>query len=91
MGLQFHSSASAPSQQVSASSLSWEKLRDLSLTTLSEWQPSTWVKVFNPPTAFAFDEALLLCQTAENQWLAWMPDHGEVLLHTDEFCHVVEA
>jgi hypothetical protein len=87
MDLQFHSSTSVPSQMVSISSLFWEKLRDLSLATISEWQPSTWVKVFKPPTAFAFDEALLLCQITENQWLAWIPDHGEILLHTDEFFH----
>ncbi|GAB4330580.1 MAG: hypothetical protein OHK0047_17960 [Leptolyngbyaceae cyanobacterium] len=92
MSLRFHRSTSAPSQPGFASiPLSWEKLRDLSQLTLCEWEPSTWVKVFNPPTAFSFDEALLLCQTSENQWLAWIPDHGEVVLHTDEFCHLVES
>lgn len=92
MALQFYRSTSAPSQQVSASNpLHWEKLRDLSLTTVSEWEPSTWVKVFNPPTTFAFSEALLLCQASENHWLAWIPDHGEVLLHTDDFYNLVES
>ncbi len=92
MSLQFHRSTSAPSQQgVIATSRSWEKFRDLSQTAISEWEPSTWVKVFNPPTAFSFDEALLLCQTSDNYWLAWIPDHGEILLHTDEFCNLVEA
>lgn len=92
MTLQFHGSTSAPSQQVfTGSSLSWEKIRDLSLTTISEWEPSTWVKVFNPPTAFSFDEALLLCQASEDQWLAWIPDHGEILLHVDDFCSLTEV
>lgn len=92
MALQFHRSTSSPSQQmVAGSSLPWEKIRDLSLTTIAEWEPSTWVKVFNPPTAFSFDEALLLCQTSEDQWLAWIPDHGEVLLHVNDFCHSAEA
>lgn len=92
MSLQFHRSTSAPSQQAFAiNPLSWEKLRELSLTTSSEWEPSTWVKVLNPPTAFSYDEALLLCQTSENQWLAWIPDYGEILLHTNEFCNLAEA
>jgi len=48
--------------------------------------PSMWVKLFNPPTAFSFDEAWLLCECSEEQWLAWIPDYGEILLSTNEFC-----
>jgi len=33
-----------------------------------------------------FDEALLLCQTSENEWVAWIPDHGEAVLNTRQFC-----
>ena len=47
---------------------------------------STWVRLFNPPTAFSFDEAWLLCQSSEEKWLAWIPDYGEILLSTYEFC-----
>ena len=47
--------------------------------------PSTWVKLINPPTAFSFDEAWLLCQVSEQEWLGWVPDHGEILLNLDEF------
>ncbi|MGB7894578.1 MAG: hypothetical protein WCF82_22125 [Microcoleus sp.] len=48
--------------------------------------PSMWVKLFNPPTAFSFDEAWLLCECSEEEWLAWIPDYGEILLSTQEFC-----
>lgn len=57
--------------------------------TAPKFAPSTWVKLFNPPTAFSFDEAWLLCQHSEEKWLAWIPDYGEILLNTDEFCHPV--
>jgi hypothetical protein len=96
MALQFHRSTSAPFQHVVGSSSPREKIRDLSLPSFSEWTPSdwtpaTWVKVVNPPTAFAFNEALLLCQTSDNYWMVWIPDHGEILLHTDNFCNSAEV
>jgi hypothetical protein len=60
------------------------------LGKIPQFAPSMWVKVFNPPTAFSFDEAWLLCEYSENQWLAWIPDYGEILLSTDEFCAISE-
>jgi hypothetical protein len=66
----------------------WEKLRAYSTAPSPEYQPSTWVKLFNPPTAYSFDEAWLLCQLSEEQWLAWIPDYGEILLNINEFCSV---
>jgi hypothetical protein len=68
------------------SALAWEKLRAYSTSSVVHYQPSTWVKLFNPPTAYSFDQAWLLCQCSEDQWLAWVPDYGEILLNTDEFC-----
>lgn len=49
-------------------------------------QPSTWVKLLELPSPLSFDEALLLCQCSESEWLAWIPDHGEAVLHTRQFC-----
>jgi hypothetical protein len=46
-------------------------------------QPSTWVKLAQPPSVFSFDQALLLCLWSETQWLAWVPDYGEVVLDID--------
>lgn len=51
-----------------------------------EFQDDTWVHLLELPSRFSFDEALLLCQLSEDQWLAWIPDHGEAVLHTRQFC-----
>lgn len=69
-----------------ANASAWEKLCDREATPASNYTASTWVKLLNPPTAFSFDEAWLLCQCSEDQWLGWIPDYGEILLHTREFC-----
>lgn len=74
-------------QPTQASELCWEKLGDRSGDRAPKYAPSTWVKLFDPPTAFSFDEAWLLCQCAENKWLAWIPDYGEILLNENEFCN----
>lgn len=50
-----------------------------------EFQPSSWVEVLELPSPFCSDTALLLCQESEDQWLAWIPDYGEVKLSTDQF------
>ena len=48
-------------------------------------EANTWVRLRQLPSAFCFDEALLLCQVAFDEWLAWVPDHGEVCLKTQQF------
>lgn len=45
----------------------------------------TWVKLLQAPGMFSSDEALLLCKLGETQWLAWIPDYGEITLDQDEF------
>lgn len=47
--------------------------------------PSGWVKLLKPLSPFSGDEAMLLCQYSEHQWLAWIPEYGETLLDTDQF------
>ncbi len=47
--------------------------------------PSVWVKLLLLPEAFCSDEALLLCQYSDSQWLAWIPDYGEILLDRGQF------
>jgi hypothetical protein len=44
-----------------------------------------WVKLNGLPSEYSFDEALLLCQQDSVQWLAWVPDHGEVVLNRSDF------
>ncbi|MES1022980.1 hypothetical protein ABN584_08780 [Gloeocapsa sp. BRSZ] len=45
----------------------------------------TWVKLLQSPSEYAFEEAKLLCQESSDTWLAWVPDHGEVLLDRSDF------
>lgn len=57
--------------------------------TWSSRQPykaSSWVHLLEPLNPFSFDEALLLCQYSEDEWIAWIPDHGETILHASQFC-----
>ena len=63
----------------------WEKLAAGASPPKAKHEPSSWVRLVNPPTAFSFDEAWLLCQCSESQWLAWIPDYGELLLSAGEF------
>jgi hypothetical protein len=59
----------------------------------SGWNPvchitytrDTWVKLLQSPSEYAFDEAKLLCQESSDTWNAWIPDHGEVVLHRSHF------
>ena len=48
---------------------------------------STWVHLLELPSPFSSDEALLLCAVSADKWLAWIPDHGEVILHSWQFRH----
>lgn len=57
-----------------------------SLPCAHRFTPSMWVQLLKLPTAYSSDQALLLCQCAEDQWLAWIPDYGELWLTTDQFC-----
>ncbi len=45
----------------------------------------TWVKLLHLPNAYSFNEAKLLCQASADLWVAWVPDHGELVLSRGEF------
>lgn len=47
---------------------------------LNQLQPGTWIHLEVPLSFSAYDEALLLCQISETQWVSWVPDYGEYLL-----------
>jgi hypothetical protein len=44
-----------------------------------------WVKLLQLPSKYAFNEAKLLCQASSDTWIAWVPDHGEVILNRSDF------
>ncbi|BAY12833.1 hypothetical protein [Calothrix sp. NIES-2098] len=52
-----------------------------------EFATASWVKLLQLPNPFSYEEALLLCQVSQDEWLAWIPDHGEAILHTKQFCY----
>jgi len=58
----------------------------LNWSTKIEYEASTWVQLLELPSPYSFGEALLLCQHSEDEWIAWIPDHGEAVLHTSQFC-----
>jgi hypothetical protein len=60
----------------------WEKYAE----SMPKFQPSSWVKLLHSPTAFSFDEAWLLCECGDNEWLAWIPDYGELVVRSEEIC-----
>jgi hypothetical protein len=43
------------------------------------------VKLIHPPAEYCQDEALLLCQTSDARWVAWIPDYGKILLSAEDF------
>jgi hypothetical protein len=50
--------------------------------------PSTWVTVLETSLSSCYDEALLMCQYPDGYWAAWIPDVGEVKLHSGQFCRM---
>jgi hypothetical protein len=61
--------------------LNWKEIK-----TAPRLEPNTWVKLLTCLNPFCYDEALLLCQESESEWVAWIPDHGEAVLHVNQFC-----
>lgn len=45
-----------------------------------------WVSLFVLPSEYAHDEALLLCEVDEENWISWIPDYGEAELCLRQFC-----
>ncbi|MBW4652186.1 MAG: hypothetical protein KME20_03905 [Kaiparowitsia implicata GSE-PSE-MK54-09C] len=67
--------------------------RELERAIASGWKPvchitytrDAWVKLLQPPSEYSDDEAKLLCQEASDNWVAWVPNHGEVILNQSHF------
>ena len=48
-------------------------------------QANIWVKLREPLSAYSTDEALLLCEDAGGQWVAWVPDFGVAILGRHQY------
>lgn len=66
---------------VDAIPLSFHHQTDLLLS----FAPSTWVKLTTSFSPFNYEEAMLLCRSSPEEWIAWVPDYGEVVLHLSQF------
>lgn len=58
--------------------------RDFQSAQSQSSQP-IWVQLAVLPNPYSHDQALLLCRHADDEWIAWIPDHGETVLHRSEF------
>lgn len=54
--------------------------------SLQGYHAGDWVKLLELPNPYSFDEALLLCQISQFEWITWIPDHGEARLNNKQFC-----
>ncbi|AFZ27676.1 hypothetical protein Cylst_5676 [Cylindrospermum stagnale PCC 7417] len=57
-----------------------QNLDGLSKSDSPQFPTPAWIHLWELPNPFSFDEALLLCQVSEDEWLVWIPDHGEAIL-----------
>ena len=64
-------------------SLNWSSQTDM-YTSEPQLQASTWVQLRERPSPYSHDEALLLCQHSETEWVVWIPQHGEMVLHRSQ-------
>lgn len=62
-----------------------QNLDCLSKSDSQQFPTPAWIHLWELPNPFSFDEALLLCQVSEDEWLVWIPDHGEAMLRTRQF------
>jgi hypothetical protein len=63
-----------------------ERCQFVSLERSQILKPGDWVSLNVLPSEYAHDMALLLCEAAEDQWLAWIPDFGEIELCLRQLC-----
>ena len=63
--------------------LNW--LTKSEISTTEDLQASTWVQLRERPTPYSHDEALLLCKHSDTEWIVWIPEHGEMVLHRSQF------
>jgi hypothetical protein len=47
---------------------------------------NTWVRLLEPLNPYSDEEALILCQHSDSEWVAWIPNYGEAILHVRQFC-----
>jgi hypothetical protein len=64
--------------------LNWSSKSDIS-PAKPEVEGATWVQLQEPPSPYSHDEALLLCRHSETEWIVWIPEYGEMVLHQSQY------
>jgi hypothetical protein len=54
-------------------------------------QRDLWVELRNPPAKYAEDMALLVCEVDADDWIAWVPGFGELLVNRSQFHRMGES
>ncbi len=76
-------------QSEQKSSVQWCSIplnRTQARTGIPQPQPDNWVQLLELFNPYCHDEALLLCQISNWEWVAWIPDHGEAVINIEQFC-----
>jgi hypothetical protein len=47
-------------------------------------QAHQWVQLRDRLSEYSADQALLLCEVESDQWIAWVPNLGQVMLGRDQ-------
>ena len=48
-------------------------------------ESGSWVRLLEKPNHFSFEEALLLCEISDREWLTWIPNYGQQTLNLRQF------
>lgn len=83
--MQLHLSKLDGTQQ-RASALNWA-VKPYIHSSQQSFCADTWVQLLEVPSPYSSESALLLCYEFGDLWLAWIPGHGEAVLHSSQFCH----
>jgi hypothetical protein len=51
----------------------------------SGMEANKWVKLLELPSPHSFDKALLLYRFSCKEWMAWVPNYGEIRLNESKF------
>jgi hypothetical protein len=63
---------------------SWRSVSSAALAQPSS-TPPVWVQLAALPNPYSHDQGLVLCRHSDDEWLVWVPEHGETILHRSEF------
>ncbi|MGB7412695.1 MAG: hypothetical protein WA902_00665 [Thermosynechococcaceae cyanobacterium] len=47
-------------------------------------QKDQWVQLRDCLSTYGADQALLLCESGDDQWVAWVPNHGQAVLGREQ-------